>query len=351
MVFDSVNGSTVLSNDGKPLRSAVKDKSPHVSFWSDAIKVFTSMKFVDKVNGKQSTPPCIKNWILTLRGFTYLWNKLKNVHKFQFLIPRNINQDSIECFFGSIRSQGVRNTNPTALQFVSSFKTLLINNFSYVKSIGNCEIDDCTVLDNLKSFLEGPVTNVNADDLFNIPISLDIPSSVLKSKLNSFTFGYVGGYIARSILKSIGGCKCCKNDIIKKTLENSLIKARSYTKKSLKNPSKIFEEIIEHIFMILSYYTPLICHLPNISQKLNLAIEINVEIKLNCTVHNLKDIIKKKVINFFLFTYTEKINSLLKGKILNHGKINDDLQQLAMDYYKKHKPKNIKIHNLKQGSI
>lgn len=168
------------------------------------------MKFVDKVNGKQSTPPCIKNWILTLHGFTYLWNKLKNIHKFQFLIPRNVNQDSIECFFGSIRSHGVRNTNPTSLQFVSSFKALLINNFSFVKSIGNCETDDCTVLDNLKLFLEGPVTNKNADDLFNILISLDIPSSVLKSKFNSFTFGYVGGYIARSILNSIGGQKIQK---------------------------------------------------------------------------------------------------------------------------------------------
>jgi len=91
------------------------------------------------------------------------------------------------------------------------------------------------VLDNLKSFLEGPVTNKNANDLFNIPISLDIPSSVLKSKFNSFTFGYVGGYIARSILNSIGGCKYCKNDIITKNSENSLIKARSYTKKSLMN--------------------------------------------------------------------------------------------------------------------
>lgn len=68
----------------------------------------------------------------------------------------------------------------------------------------------------------------------------------------------------------------------------------------------MFEEIIEHIFMILSYYTPLICHLPNISQKLDLAIEINVEIKLNCTVHYLKDIIKKKVINFFFYHIHKK---------------------------------------------
>lgn len=49
MVFDSVNGSTILANDGKPLRSAVTDKSLHVTFWSDAIKVFKSMKFATKL--------------------------------------------------------------------------------------------------------------------------------------------------------------------------------------------------------------------------------------------------------------------------------------------------------------
>lgn len=47
--------------------------------------------------------------------------------------------------FGSLRSHVFRNTNQTALQFVSSFKTLLINNFSSVKPIGNYKPDDCTI--------------------------------------------------------------------------------------------------------------------------------------------------------------------------------------------------------------
>jgi len=131
MVFDSVNGNTVKSKDGKPLRSAVTDKSQHLPFWNEAIKVFESMYFINKSNGKKSIPPCVKNWIQTLHAFKYLWNeKLKKISNFKFLIPRNINQDSIECLFGSIRNHGVRNINPTSYQFIASFKTLLINNFS-----------------------------------------------------------------------------------------------------------------------------------------------------------------------------------------------------------------------------
>jgi len=109
------------------------------------------MRFVTK-DGKLITPPCIKNWVITLRSLIYIWVKLNK--SFKFLSLRNINQDPLECTFGAIRSHGVRNINLTTIQFVSSFKTLLINNFFSVKSIGNCEITDTgDVLDNLKQFL------------------------------------------------------------------------------------------------------------------------------------------------------------------------------------------------------
>lgn len=53
MVFDSVNGSTVKSKDGKPLRAAVTAKSLHLQFWNEAIQVFQSMHFINKLNGKK----------------------------------------------------------------------------------------------------------------------------------------------------------------------------------------------------------------------------------------------------------------------------------------------------------
>lgn len=59
-VFDSVNGSTIKAMDGKPLRCAINDQSPHIQFWQESIKVFESMVYVNKMNGSKTKPVCIK---------------------------------------------------------------------------------------------------------------------------------------------------------------------------------------------------------------------------------------------------------------------------------------------------
>jgi hypothetical protein len=58
----------------------------------------------------------------------------------KFFLPRSLNQDVIDNYFGKIRNQRSRNVNPTALQFRDSFKSLLIHDFCGKNSIGrNCE--------------------------------------------------------------------------------------------------------------------------------------------------------------------------------------------------------------------
>lgn len=111
-VFDSVNGSSVKSYKGKILRFAITKSSIHIAFWNEAIDVFNSMKFVAK-DGKISTPPCVKNWIVTLQFLKYIWGKVNTTFKLFSL--RNINQDPLECTFGAIRNHGVRNINPTTI--------------------------------------------------------------------------------------------------------------------------------------------------------------------------------------------------------------------------------------------
>ncbi|KAL5241326.1 hypothetical protein ACI65C_008736 [Semiaphis heraclei] len=158
--FDSLNASRSIPDASKPLSGAIKIESEdvHLNHWNQAIRVFQSMKFIDKITKKSLArqPPCINNWVMTLKSFKYLWYKLKNKHNFKYLLTRNINQDSLEVLFGNIRSHSYRNTNPDCYHFVSSFKTLLINNFSSVKLIGNCELDESdNVLNNLKQFITG----------------------------------------------------------------------------------------------------------------------------------------------------------------------------------------------------
>lgn len=145
--FDSVNGSTLRTMDGKALRSAVKSDSGHIEFWNDAINVFQSMRFVHS-NGKKSKPPSVIHWIETLKSFKLIWFNLHS-NNLKCLIPRNINQDPLECLFGSFRQHSGRNINPDCFHFMTSFKTLLLNNFSSVKSLNfNCEADNLEPITN-----------------------------------------------------------------------------------------------------------------------------------------------------------------------------------------------------------
>lgn len=117
MTFDSVNASTLRPSDGKSLRSAVTKNSIHTTFWNEAINVFKSMTFKDD-KGKISKPPCVTNWIITLKGFRYLFSKLQK-QNFKYLITRNINQDPLECLFGQFRQLSGRNINPDCFHFLN----------------------------------------------------------------------------------------------------------------------------------------------------------------------------------------------------------------------------------------
>jgi len=115
----------------------------------------------------------------------------------------------LKCFFGNIRSHGHRNINPDCFQFVLSFKTLLINNLTSIKSAGNCESDNSELLDNLKQLLTYSPLSIYEEkaDLMNIPIIHDVYNYV--STMTDMNIEYVAGYLARNILKTVDNCKSC----------------------------------------------------------------------------------------------------------------------------------------------
>jgi len=90
---------------------------------------------------------------------------------FKYVLLRNFNRDNIEKFFGSMRSHGIRNINPTPANFISSFKALVINDLTSSHSVGvNCDDNDCDgVLNNLKEFLfdELPIETIVEETDFN----------------------------------------------------------------------------------------------------------------------------------------------------------------------------------------
>lgn len=66
---------------------------------------------------------------------------------------------------------------------------------------------------------------------------------------------------------------------------------------------------------------------------------------MNCEIHNLKQIIKYKTIDFFLFSYIKNINKLLRG--VNIKASNDTIQKMAIEYYRIHRTRKIKINKTK----
>jgi hypothetical protein len=79
-LFDSVNGNHLKPPPEKELRGVVTQQSRHVSIWTSAIPILNSMYFVNSNNPvKYIITPSLKNWVFTLHGFLYIWNKLNEL--------------------------------------------------------------------------------------------------------------------------------------------------------------------------------------------------------------------------------------------------------------------------------
>ncbi|GLV34062.1 hypothetical protein CBL_05082 [Carabus blaptoides fortunei] len=176
-LFDSVNGTRASNQTNvRELRQCITQRSRHIQFWKEAKQTLHSMKFVKKagsdaiIRKDSELPPSLTNWIATLNGFGYLWKTLVN-NGFSSVNLRGFNQDPLENFFGSIRSHLGCNTNPTSAAFVSSFKTLCINNFVSANFFGcNCEQDCDHMFTDLKKLLISAESNM-PDPTTNTPIT------------------------------------------------------------------------------------------------------------------------------------------------------------------------------------
>ncbi|KAJ8980836.1 hypothetical protein NQ317_018416 [Molorchus minor] len=154
-LFDSLNGSSKIGPVSKPLKGGVTATSPHEDYWRNAIKIIDTMKFYCPQKRKfVSRPASLTNLIKTIRGFIYI-KKILPEKKFDYILTRAFNQDSLENFFGSIRSHSARYNSPDVTHFISSFKALITTNFlSSHSPYSNCENTDmCELLDDLRCFL------------------------------------------------------------------------------------------------------------------------------------------------------------------------------------------------------
>jgi hypothetical protein len=136
-IFDCLNNSTL--NSPKQHRRPIRDKSVHHEFLSDMLSF---IKVIDCATQQDHTKnlKCLNGLCLTITAVVSLWTMLHEEDSVDFLVTKQLNQDPLENFFGSIHQQGGNSNNPTVLQFTRAFRKLFYDH-CLVFSSGNCTED------------------------------------------------------------------------------------------------------------------------------------------------------------------------------------------------------------------
>lgn len=341
-LFDSVNGSSIKPPYGKELRCAVTSKSKHVSFWNSSLPILNSMYFTSPNSKKKIITPSLKNWIFSIRSLSYLWNSLQE-KGLKYLPIRSLNQDTVENYFSAVRSHGVRNTNPSCSSFVSSSKSLLVNNFVSPQSAGaNCEVDDSVgVLDTLKSFIEQDVEFTFEPPHVSEPIYTTENIQSDSSFVSDCASAYVAGYVAKKLFKRVS-CTFCKDRITttEELPQNIIIQKKQYAGQQLIHPSGSFTSVFKKVTNLIADSIPHLIISYNIKKKLCNIVSDNCRLEISnlfCIDHQSNiDVFIKFAVDIVLFRYISKINKILQGKDLSEAKKSTDpLMALAFNKYDK----------------
>ena len=350
-LFDSVNGSTFQPRCGKPFSGGVFKSSGHKHFWKEAIKILGDMYFVDEA-GKMVVPPCIKNWIATLEGFVDLHTILVEQGRCKYFLPRCLNQDVIENYFGKIRSQRNRATNLTAAQFKESFKSLLLRNFYSSNSVGaNCEKTNIPDLFHIKGLVDKninqPSVNETSYEILNVNMYISKLSPYnLEKDLHKSIVGYVSGWVAKT-LRNLK-CEYCKTQILNNFSEDEqcykLIRIREYNcnNRKLQYCKLDFIKNINRIYNISRIVLNNCTSFDNIKNKISFIVSHHVKFSFHCEHKELiESEICNKIIYLTIFTFVKGLNLILSGRDTRVSTHKNALYQNAcIMYQKKLKSKN-----------
>lgn len=271
-LFDSFNGRSKNAPEGKKLRSAVYEGSPHHKYWleaSDIVKNWTFKRLNKSGSIKSSRPPSQIGWLVSLNAIQGIWKELAS-KGISMLRPRSLNQDPLENLFGAIRNGCGCNDNPNVKQFIGSLKTQILNGLTNQNFSGtNCEEDDNILLSNLRSFLDitteqfeeghsqGQKKSEISDENVLDELVVNMSADVCTGNINILSVAYVAGFIVKTIFKN-HNCELCNSLLVSHDFElhNLYISNKEWvdSKKSLIYPSEAFTIVVGNGVTLLESY-------------------------------------------------------------------------------------------------
>ncbi|KAK3928512.1 Transposable element P transposase [Frankliniella fusca] len=219
-LFDAVNGPSRKDIPKPETRCRVTSESYHHTYWREMVKIMKKWFYTRKDTGEVHIPPCLSGFIDNLRGLGRIWNTIKKLG-IEDLNLRDLNQDSLENYFGQIRATCGSTDNFSIPQFVAGMKTVLVQKISANIRGSNCSEADAT---NLKGFEEllgevmkcaGGAEHTGQVLLRAYEEGSQPPSSL--SKLTRQGPSYTCSTICTKILEATKGCEICKQDLTSST--------------------------------------------------------------------------------------------------------------------------------------
>merc|ERR1719376_270184 len=152
---------------------------------------------------------------------------------YDFILMYKFLQDHVEMYFGAVRSRFGCNNNPNVVQFMSSYKRLLVHHEVNGRN-GNCTALDSTrmlsvsMVQKKTDELEDPF-----DRTFLVKFDLEDKEPVVSehdycdaprvsglSEFKKMTVTYIAGFVVRVVQKKLA-CKTCKGALLSSDVNGS----------------------------------------------------------------------------------------------------------------------------------
>ncbi|KAH9374482.1 hypothetical protein HPB48_023054 [Haemaphysalis longicornis] len=194
-LFDCLNSKHPKMTDPRKYNFAISANSKHLEFLREALEWIASWRF----DIPRRQPHTIRGWRVTIQSVLMLWEELSQNFDFDCLLTRNLQQDPLENFFGSVRQKHGCNEHPNVLQFIAALKHISVGKLFNLTSRGNCEIQDTYVLARLA---QGNPNEAPLLEVAEFPSSSEVSAEGLPDILEQNTLFCFSGHLVQQFLKS-----------------------------------------------------------------------------------------------------------------------------------------------------
>ena len=171
-------------------------------------------------------------FIINIESIQQIYQRISN-YDMNYLLTYKLSQDHLEMFFGKIRRQGGWNNNPTAMQFRSAFKKLLVHNEVSEAMRGNCmPLEELKILSvtskksskaslaskrfireiNGTSLRNNLLDDYEDEEQFELDEEVDINLTTEFSMYDMYyknVVSYIAGFVVSKLLKRLKCQECC----------------------------------------------------------------------------------------------------------------------------------------------